>query len=83
MNITSAVLPTPAVFAYALAVAVAGRATRVLLAGFDGYVDGDPRRAEDQVVFNALLAEPSAPSVLAVTPTAFDLPMTSIYALLD
>lgn len=80
---TSATLPTPAVFAYALAVAIAGGASRVLLAGFDGYVDGDPRRAEDQVVFNALLAEPSTPPVLAITPTAFDLPSVSVYALLD
>jgi len=80
---TSATLPTPAVFAYALAVAMSGGASRVLLAGFDGYVDGDPRRAEDQLVFNRLLALASAPALLAITPTAFDLPAASVYALLD
>jgi 4-hydroxy 2-oxovalerate aldolase len=80
---TSATLPTPAVFAYALAVATAGGASRVLLAGFDGYVDGDPRRTEDQLVFNRLLALPDAPPLLAITPTAFDLPAASVYALLD
>ena len=83
VNTTSAVLPTPAVFAYALAVAVAGRATRVLLAGFDGYAAGDARRAEDQAVFTRFLSDAATPPLLAVTPTAFDLPMTSIYALLD
>jgi 4-hydroxy 2-oxovalerate aldolase len=71
------------VFAYALAVATAGGASRVLLAGFDGYVDGDPRRAEDQVVFNRFLADASTPPLLAITPTAFDLPGASVYALLD
>ena len=80
---SSATLPTPAVFAYALAVATAGGASRVLLAGFDGYVDGDPRRAEDQLVFNRFTSDPAVPPLLAVTPTAFDLPAASVYALLD
>jgi 4-hydroxy 2-oxovalerate aldolase len=80
---TSAKLPTPAVVAYALAVAAAGGAARVLLAGFDGYADGDPRRAEDQAVFNRFADSSSHPPMLAITPTAFDLPATSVYALLD
>jgi 4-hydroxy 2-oxovalerate aldolase len=80
---TGATLPTAAVFAYALAVAAAGKASRVLLAGFDGYAAGDPRRAEDQAVFSRFLAEPTTPALLAVTPTAFDLPSTSVYALID
>jgi 4-hydroxy 2-oxovalerate aldolase len=80
---TAAVLPTPAVFAYAMAAAVAGQASRVLLAGFDGYAAGDPRRAEDQAVFTRFLSDAATPLLLAVTPTAFDLPSTSIYALLD
>ena len=80
---SSASLPTPAVFAYALAVATAGRASRVLLAGFDGYADGDPRRAEDQVVLNRFAADAATPPLLAITPTAFDLPAASVYALLD
>ncbi len=80
---TSATLPTPAVFAYALAVAAAGGASRVLLAGFDGYADGDARRAEDQLVFNRFATAASTPPLLAITPTAFDLPAASVYALLD
>ena len=80
---TGATLPTAAVFAYALAAAAAGNASRVLLAGFDGYAAGDPRRAEDQAVFSRFLAESDTPGLLAVTPTAFDLPSTSVYALID
>ena len=78
-----ATLPTPAVFAYGLAVASAGGASRVLLAGFDGYEPGDVRRAEDQAVFNRFLAGDATPPLLAITPTAFDLPAASVYALLD
>jgi 4-hydroxy 2-oxovalerate aldolase len=80
---SGAVLPTPSVFAYALAVACAGKASRVLLAGFDGYGPGDVRRAEDQAVFNRFLSDAATPPLLAITPTAFDLPATSVYALLD
>ena len=80
---TGATLPTAAVFAYALSAAAAGNASRVLLAGFDGYAAGDPRRAEDQAVFSRFLAESDTPGLLAVTPTAFDLPSTSVYALID
>ena len=80
---TGATLPSAAVFAYALAVAAAGRASRVLLAGFDGYEAGDPRRAEDQAVFSRFLSETTTPELLAITPTAFDLPSTSVYALID
>jgi hypothetical protein len=34
-------------------------------------------------VFNRFLSESDTPPLLAVTPTAFDIPTTSIYALLD
>lgn len=80
---TSAVLPTSNVFAYAIAVASAGGASRILLAGFDGYADGDPRRAEDQEVFNRFAAASTTPPLLAITPTVFDVPAASVYALLD
>ena len=80
---TSATLPTSDVYAYAIAVASAGGASRILLAGFDGYADGDPRRAADQEVLNRFAADAATPPLLAVTPTAFDVPAASIYALLD
>jgi len=78
----SATLPTPAVFAYALAIASSASAARVLLAGFDGYAPGDTRRAEDQDVFNRFLAQDSTPPLLTITPSAFDLPSASVYSLL-
>jgi 4-hydroxy 2-oxovalerate aldolase len=80
---TGATLPTSDVFAYALAVATSAGATRVLLAGFDGYAPGDTRRAQDQAVFNRFLERDTTPPLLAITPTAFDLPSASVYALLD
>ena len=83
MRASSASLPTSTVFAYALAVASAGNASRVLLAGLDGYADGDPRRAEDQLVLNRFQEDEGTAPLLAITPTAFDLPSASVYALLD
>lgn len=74
-------LPTSLVAAYALAVAASGKARRVLLAGFDGYPGEDPRNAEVNDVLELYQANASAPELLAVTPTRFQVPCTSIYAL--
>ena len=40
------VVPSPLVIGYALAVAVSGKANKIMLAGFDGYSPGDPRNSE-------------------------------------
>src|SRR5690606_21061348 len=43
---TSCLIPSSYVLAYALAVAASGKARRILMAGFDGYLAGDPRNEE-------------------------------------
>lgn len=75
------VVPTPLVFAYALAVASSGRARRIYLAGFDGYGADDPRSAEVQRVLTAFEACEGRPELYAVTPSRYTLSATSIYAM--
>lgn len=75
--------PSSLVIAYALAVLASGKASQVLMAGFDGY-PGEDRRNQDT---NALLkmyqeTEGAAP-LLCVTPSRYDIPSTSIYGLIQ
>lgn len=75
------VLPTSLVAAYALAIGASGQATRVLLAGFDGYAADDPRGIEVNQLFDAFQQLPGVPDLLAVTPSRYQVPRTSIYVL--
>ncbi|WP_226686993.1 aldolase catalytic domain-containing protein [Stutzerimonas stutzeri] len=75
------IVPTSLVFAYALAVASSGQASRIYLAGFDGYGADDPRSAEVQRVLTAFEACDSRPEVYTVTPSRYTLSATSIYAM--
>lgn len=75
-------LSSPSVFAYSVMAALSGGAREVFLAGFDGFNPGDPRfKVEQQLIGETLAIYPNA-SVTAVTPTRFDLPFESIYAIL-
>lgn len=80
---THCVLPTSMVIAYALAIATSGQASRILLAGFDGYAADDPRRHETDVIFQAYQATDSHVPILAITPTLYEIPSISVYGLLD
>lgn len=74
--------PSLLVLAYALAVAASGKASRILLAGFDGYPAGDVRNTEVEKVLQDLEAAPGAPKVISVTPTRYKhLTQLSIYGL--
>lgn len=73
------VLPVPMVIAYALAISTSGKASRILLAGFDGYGADDPRNAEMVQLFRLYSASFGACPVLAVTPTRYDVPSASIH----
>lgn len=75
------VAPNSLVLAYALAVAASGKASNVLMAGFDGYSGDDPRTEEVQVLIKLYLATPGALSLTAVTPSRYALPAKSIYAM--
>ncbi|HEY0924866.1 aldolase catalytic domain-containing protein [Rheinheimera pacifica] len=77
---TNAVLPNSLVISYALAMATSGKASRVLLAGFDGYGADDPRSLEMQQVL-ALYKQASALDVVSITPTNYSVKTLSIYAM--
>ena len=78
---TSCVLSNSIVISYALAVASSGKASRLLLAGFDGYSADDPLRIENDMIFKAHQDMDSAVKILSVTPTLYNINTTSIYAL--
>jgi 4-hydroxy 2-oxovalerate aldolase len=81
-NETHCVLPTSLVIAYALAIAASGKATRVLLAGFDGYSADDPRMAEMDKLLNRYQSEKGVPPLLAITPSRYSVPQTSLYSMI-
>lgn len=72
-------VPSSAVVAYVLAVANAGGAKRVLLAGFDGYAPGDSRNHEMIDLFQCYLDTHDAAPIVAVTPTQYQITERSIY----
>ena len=76
---TYCVLPTSIVIAYVLAIAVSGKARKILLAGFDGYDPGDPRNHEMNVLFETFNYSAGVPPFEAVTPTCYQIPASSIY----
>ncbi len=80
-DVSSAVVPTSLVVAYALAFATSGRAHRILLAGFDGYGPGDPRNTEMDEMLSLYRVALGARPLLSITPTVYQLPSTSVYAL--
>jgi len=78
---TYAITPTSLVVAYALAIATSGQARQVLLAGFDGFQADDPRMAEMEELFAGYQHAQGAVPILAITPTSYKIPTTSVYAL--
>ncbi|WP_339113249.1 hypothetical protein [Thioclava sp. GXIMD2076] len=76
------VVPSSQVLPYALSVASSGRARRVLMAGFDGYMPGDARNDEIEAQLQLYIEHAEAPEILSVTPTSYKaLKSTSIYAM--
>ncbi len=78
---TYCILPTSMVIAYALAVATTGKASRILLAGFDGYGGDDPRNAEMEHLLTTYQECRKHLQLVAVTSTRYNLVCQSIYAL--
>ncbi|RUR27847.1 aldolase [Vreelandella andesensis] len=73
--------PTSLVVAYALAVATSGEASRILMAGFDGYGADDPRSREMHQLLEQYQAAEGALPMIAITPTRYGLHSESVYAL--
>ena len=76
-------VPTSLVFAYALAVATSGKASRILLAGFDGYGSDDPRNIEMNLLIKCYSKSPGAVPIAAITPTRYVCPKKSIYGIIE
>lgn len=75
-------LPSALVLAYALAVAISGRASRIMLAGFDGYERGDARNDEVEAMLALFAASAADAEMFSVTPTRYKgLPSRSVYGL--
>ena len=78
---TYCVLPSPKVVAYALALASSAKASKVYLAGFDGYGADDPRRKEVDDLFRHYEKNEQAVEVVSITPTKYEIASVSVYAL--
>lgn len=75
------IVPLPLVAVYALAVASSGGSDRVFMAGFDGYGADDPRSEEMQDILENYMNTIGACPIVAITPTRYKMPLTSIYLL--
>jgi len=74
------VIPHPVVAGYVFAMLGVGDAKRVLLAGFDGYTDGDPRHIMMQESLDCFrLAHPTT-SVVAITRSTYQVAQRSMFA---
>lgn len=78
---THCTLPTSQVVGYALAVTTSGLASRIVMAGFDGYGADDPRSSEMQQLLELYQAAEGALPITAITPTRYGLHSESVYAL--
>ena len=73
-------IPASCVGAYAIALAVAAAAKNIFLAGFDGYPREDPRQKKMDEVFELYRQIPDAPPLISLTPTSYQIPITSPYS---
>ena len=78
---THCIAPTSLVLAYALAVATSGKASKILMAGFDGYALGDTRNDEINSLLLIYVNALPCMELLSVTASAYDLPQKSIYGI--
>ncbi|MGJ5627858.1 aldolase catalytic domain-containing protein [Nostoc sp. CALU 1950] len=76
------ILPNSLVIAYTLAIATSGKASRILLAGFDGYGADDPRNSEMTQLLNLYQENTSSRPLLAVTPTRYQISKSTIYQMI-
>ncbi|MBK5928167.1 aldolase [Rhodobaculum claviforme] len=79
---THCVAPNSLVLSYALSVAASGQASRILMAGFDGYPASDRRNDEvDDMLLKFVNSEFTGP-VFSITPSAYgNLPALSLYGM--
>lgn len=76
------ILPTSLVIAYAMAAATSGKASRILLAGFDSYGADDPRTDEMDNLLQDYQQAANALPLLSITPTRYKIATASVYAMI-
>jgi len=76
-----AVVPRLYALAYALSIATSGQASKILLAGFDGFGAYDRRTKTIDEMISLYFSCKNSKQIVAVTPTSYNVPSLSIYAL--
>ena len=76
-----AVVPRLYALAYALSIATSGQASKILLAGFDGFGAYDRRTKTIDEMISLYSSCKNSKQIVAVTPTSYNVPSLSIYAL--
>ena len=64
---------------YAISIATASGASRILLAGADGYEASDPRYKEVALLFEQYVSLDEAIPIFAITKTTYPIKQKSIY----
>ncbi len=75
-------VPSTLVLAYALGIAASGKASRIFLAGFDGYNADDPRTFEVDELFNTFKKTTDSPSLISITNTRYKIDSISVYSMI-
>lgn len=78
---THCTAPTSLVMAYAFAIAATGKASKLYLAGFDGYYSEDPRNAEMNHVVQQFQEANDTLPLIAITPSRYDVSKQSVYGI--
>ncbi len=79
INDNGCVLPGTFALAYALSVANAGGADRILLAGVDGYAETDPRQKEMIKILDMYDNIQTVKKLISITPTTYPMQKKSIF----
>ena len=75
-------VPKSLVIAYSLAALASGNASKVFMAGFDGYPAGDKRNEENNKIIE-LFMEYSNLNLISITPTNYNLKKKSVFGYLN
>ena len=79
---TGAIMPRLYNLAYALSIATSGNASKILLAGFDGYGSNHKRTKKLDELFYLYSSFKGTKPIIAITPTSYSIFSNSIYAML-
>ena len=74
------ILPSGVVAGYAIALAAAGGASRLMLAGLDGFDHADPRQLAMSELLTIAQSQPTTPTIVSLTPTTYPVVESSLYA---